>query len=70
MTPEQRTRLTELLPAMRTNARRLHPMNAMNKAMNQIYALEDVLRGCVSHYTAEEWLAIAEKAAQTETKGD
>jgi hypothetical protein len=68
MTPEQRTRLVALLPAMKAMAWRQYPPNARNKALNLCDALQDFLHGNDDTRTAEEWIAIAEKAAEGHDK--
>jgi hypothetical protein len=70
MTPSQEARLTELERQMRAIARRSVSQNDFNRRMNQCDDLRQFLT--VAHYgyaqadqpTAEEWLAIAEKAAE------
>lgn len=66
MTPEQRTRLTELLPLMRKNARRKVSQNDYAKAFRMIDDLEQALIG--NHgpdaWSPEQWLAYAEVAAE------
>lgn len=68
MTPEQRAKLQALLPGMRTNARRKVSQNEFAKAMHTVDNLRDFLLGCASAFTAEEWIAIAEKAAEGHDK--
>ena len=63
MTPEQRSKLQALLPGMRTMARRKVSQNEFHRAMNDCVALQHFLSGWDTEKTAEEWIAIAEKAA-------
>lgn len=69
MTPEQRTRLEALLPAMRTNARRAPTQNGYSKRWHQIELISGILnRGKYSEGSVEELIAIAEKAAEGHDK--
>jgi hypothetical protein len=68
MTEEQRARLTALLPGMLTMARRRPTQNEFAKAMNTYHALTDALAGRGTAHTPEEWIAIAEKAAEGSDK--
>lgn len=74
MTPEQRARLTSLLPGMLTMARRKVSHNDFQKAMGQIDRLRAFLSLAewditdLSLPTAEEWIAIAEKASEGHDK--
>lgn len=65
MTPEQRSKLQALLPGMRTMARRKVSQNEFTKAIHQAEQLSYFLSGgeTYDNFTAEEWIAIAEKAA-------
>lgn len=70
MTAEQEARLAALEPRMREIARMQHRQNDFNRLMNQCDDLRHFLT--VSRYgftelgrhTAEEWIAIAEKALE------
>jgi hypothetical protein len=65
MTPEQRTRLQSLLPAMRANARRAPTMNEYNRRFNEVSELEEFIRRTdVTERQARAWMAFAEKAAE------
>jgi hypothetical protein len=69
MTPEQRTRLSALLPAMRANARRAVSQNEYFRRFNQVEQLEEFMRGeGVILEAAGIWIAIAEKAAKEVTQ--
>jgi hypothetical protein len=73
MTETQRARLVALLPAMKTMARRKVSQNDYFKAWAWIDALEGFMRGqawgCVEYQkTVEEWISIAEKAAEGHDK--
>jgi hypothetical protein len=68
VTDEQRFRLSALLKPMRDNARRAVSQNEYHRRFNDLHALEDHLRGAASLRTAEEWISIAEKAAEGHDK--
>lgn len=70
MTPEQRAKLQALLPGMLTMARRKVSQNDFHKAIGVMQELKVFLKfdEDPSRRTAEEWIAIAEKAAEGHDK--
>jgi hypothetical protein len=70
MTPEQRTRLVALLPAMKTMARRKVSQNEYHRRFNECgelaQFLADDIPGC--NELAQVWIGVAEKAAEGHDK--
>jgi hypothetical protein len=64
MTEDQRNRLQALVYPMKVMARRKVTENEKQKGINLAIDLQDFLHGHESRRTAEEWISIAEKAAE------
>jgi hypothetical protein len=68
VTPEQRARFDDLVPKMLTMARRAPTQNEYRRRFNDVHALIDALAGRGTAHTPEEWISIAEKAAEGHDK--
>jgi hypothetical protein len=68
MTDEQRNRLQALLDPMRTMALRAPTQNEYHRRFNEVGRLVSFIAGSATDETAEEWISIAEKAAEGHDK--